>query len=168
TGLTVANNANNGLTDLISTGRLQVAEVERTLAPAMDIQVPSNLERFLYEVTDAATAVELQQRLQSTGILQLPPDAHRLLADRFEAGWRSDERVQEVIAAVHADRHRDEPCVIVTPASPAMFGEAVQAATGVSPRLPDDLAGIMHAPERITRIPADLEAVTEILADAAS
>lgn len=186
TGLTVANNANHGLTDLISTGRLQVAEVERTLAPAMDIQVPSNLERFLYEVTDADTAVELQERLRSTGILQLPPDAHRLLADRFEAGWRPDTRVQEVIAAVHADRgilidphtavawdvaddlHGDEPCVIVSTAHPAKFGEAVAAATGVSPRLPDDLAGIMQAPERITRIPADLEAVTEILAAAAS
>src|SRR5690606_14142967 len=45
--LVVANNANHGLADLVTTGVLRVSAVEHTFAPAMDIQVPSNLERYL-------------------------------------------------------------------------------------------------------------------------
>lgn len=44
--ITIANNANHMVSDLVNTGRRNTASVVPTLAPAMDIQVPSNLERF--------------------------------------------------------------------------------------------------------------------------
>ncbi|HSK06807.1 MAG TPA: threonine synthase, partial [Acidimicrobiia bacterium] len=44
--ITIANNANRGVASLVTTGAMGDDEVIPTLAPAMDIGVPSNLERF--------------------------------------------------------------------------------------------------------------------------
>ncbi len=49
--LIIANNANNGLSRLFNEGILPVERVRPTHAPAMDIQIPSNLERYLYELS---------------------------------------------------------------------------------------------------------------------
>lgn len=184
-GLTVANNANHGLADLIATGRLEVSPVEHTLAPAMDIQVPSNLERFLFEAAGPEAVTALQERMSATGVLELPDEAHRLLRDRFGAGWRTDDRIRQVMAEVHSEQgilidphtatawdvadelHPDEPCVIVSTAHPAKFPERVEEATGVSPELPEDLVDILNRPERITRIGAEMEALSGLLAGVA-
>ena len=72
--ITIANNANHALTDLVRTGVMLPAEVRATLAPAMDIAVPSNLERF-----QADPSVE------------------------FRAGWSSDIEITETIGQVKRD-----------------------------------------------------------------
>ncbi len=46
--LILATNENDILTRLINEGDYSIKNVIRTLSPAMDIQVPSNLERYLY------------------------------------------------------------------------------------------------------------------------
>lgn len=69
--ITIANNSNHGLSDLVNTGHMPEAAVMATLAPAMDIQVPSNLERFT-----ADPMVE------------------------FRASWSTDGQISETITAV--------------------------------------------------------------------
>ena len=50
--LLIANNRNHGLHDFLRSGTLRIEPVEPTIAPAMDIAVPSNLERLLFDVYD--------------------------------------------------------------------------------------------------------------------
>lgn len=181
-GLVVANNANHGLADLIDTGKLEVRPVTATTSPAMDIQVPSNLERWLFEALDGdGAAVEELQRHLADGGLRLPdPLADRLSGD-FAAGWHPDEAVSDTIRRVHdqtgviLDPHTavawgvaeettgSGPTVVVATAHPAKFGIAVEAATGVAPVLPTQLAHVLDLPERMTRIPADLAALEAAL-----
>jgi len=73
--ITLANNANHALADLVVTGEMRKAPVTETLAPAMDIQGPSNLERM---------------------------DAE--LGDEFEAGWSSDEEILATIVEVEEEQ----------------------------------------------------------------
>jgi threonine synthase len=49
--------------------------------------------------------------------------------------------------------------VVAATAHPAKFPDAVQRATGVSPPLPPRLADLFDRPERLTRLPAELDPV---------
>ncbi len=48
--LTAAVNKNNTLAHFLTSGRLETGEASPTLAPAMDVSVPSNLERLVFEI----------------------------------------------------------------------------------------------------------------------
>ncbi len=181
--LTVANNANHGLADLIETGRLRVRPVSATHAPAMDIQIPSNLERYLYEVLggDPRTVEKLEEHLTDTGEIVLPPDARVLMQRDFAAGWCSDEEIVGAIRDLHdetgivADPHTaiawsvatahpgDRPTVVVGTAHPAKFAPVVKQAIGDVPALPEEVAAIMGLPERFTRIDPNLDDLFDLL-----
>jgi len=141
--ITIANNANHALADLIDTGVMSPSEVVATTAPAMDIQVPSNLERFGKDPTA-----------------------------EFLAGWSNDSEIRETIATVSgvhgyvldphtatswragADNPGDRPNLIVSTAHPAKFGDVVFGAVGRRPELPPGFDRLMDLPERVVTIDA--------------
>lgn len=112
--ITIANNANHGLSDLVNTGEMAPAAVVPTRAPAMDIQVPSNLERF---TADPAT--------------------------EFKASWSDDYQIDQTIADVarthgySLDPHTatawragaetvgERPQLVVATAHPAKFDDDI-------------------------------------------
>ena len=51
------------------------------------------------------------------------------------------------------------PMVVLSTAHPAKFPDAVEAACGVRPALPDWLADLGERPERVSVLPADQAAV---------
>lgn len=182
--LIIANNANNGLFRLFSDGILSVERVVPTHAPAMDIQVPSNLERYLYELSgqDPERVRSWQDTLAREGRLELADELRSKAADDFAAGWVDDTTVEQTIKVVYQDqgllidphtavawevgrrlRRPGETLVTMAPAHPAKFGDVVRSAVGFDPPLPDELAGLMDQPERIVNIPNDYEALLELL-----
>lgn len=182
-GLTAANNANHGLADLAETGRMEIAPVQGTVAPAMDIQVPSNLERYLFEALGEVPGQvrEMQEVLARNGTLTLPEAARAQLRSDFSVGWSSDDQIEETIRRVHEgtgllvdphtaaawrvadEMHLDELSVVVSTAHPAKFPEVVERATGVYPELPEDIRPILTTPERTTRMTADLDSLEALL-----
>lgn len=112
--ITIANNANHGLSDLVNTGRMSASSVISTRAPAMDIQVPSNLERF-------------------------PGDP----MEEFDASWSDDAQIARTIADVQrahgyrldphtatawragGDTRGERPQLVVATAHPAKFDDDV-------------------------------------------
>lgn len=154
--ITLANNANHGLFDLHRTGEFPNSDVVPTLAPAMDIQVPSNLERYLDE-----------------------RDPARFFED-FEAGWADDESIVETIAKVYEntgtvlDPHTaaawsvasdsDEvPSVVVATAHPAKFEGAIERALGFTPDVPEWAVIDDSRAERKLEIEAEVDQLIEIL-----
>ncbi len=181
--LVVGTNANHGLVDIIRSGRVATSEVVPTIAPAMDIQVPSNFERHLFELVgrDAASVEDVMALLRSEGELVLTEQAHAALRARFAGHWYDEGEIEGAIAEVHRatgevlDPHsaigwlageaerRELPMVSVATAHPAKFPEAVVRATGLSPPLPPDLSDLLQRPERLLTIPPDLAAVAAVL-----
>ena len=53
--------------------------------------------------------------------------------------------------------------VVLATAHPAKFPDAVEAACGVRPPLPDWLADLPERPERVTALPADQAAVERFI-----
>jgi threonine synthase len=181
----VANNANHGLATLIETGRLDVGEVTPTFAPAMDIQVSSNLERYLFELygRDGGSISSLMGRLRAEGGAVVDEVRMEAMRRTFTGSWIDDAAIEGVIASVYertgelidphtatgwaaADLHAGagRPTVVVATAHPAKFGDVVERATGVVPQLPPDLADIFDRPERTSLIAADPGELAAVLA----
>ena len=110
--ITIANNANHGLSDLVNTGQMPQTGVVPTLAPAMDIQVPSNLERFTGDATVEFKAswsddVQIKQTIAEV------EERHGYLLDPHTAtGWRAASetragRPQLVVATAHPSKFDD-------------------------------------------------------------
>jgi len=53
--------------------------------------------------------------------------------------------------------------ITLATAHPAKFPDAVEAATGVRPPLPEHMADLFDREERVTRVPNDLEALKDII-----
>ena len=135
--ITIANNANHGLSDLVNTGEMRAVGVVPTTAPAMDIQVPSNLERF-------------------------PGDP----SEEFRASWASDVQMAQTIADVERahgyrlDPHTatawragdetrgDRPQLVVATAHPSKFDDSIAP--------PDWFPSLDGLEERLTTIDRDI------------
>ncbi len=183
--LVIGTNRNDILARFLATGRMTIGDVEPSLSPSMDIQVPSNFERFLFELkgqSGAAVAAAMQE-FRRTGTLPVGA-AECQASQRLFAGHRVDDAdTRESIAAtwrasgelldphsavaVAAARalHRDPaiPMVALACAHPAKFPDAVSAATGIRPALPPHLADLMTRRERITVLPNDIAAVQRFI-----
>jgi threonine synthase len=79
---------------------------------------------------------------------------------RRETGMLVDPHTAVALAVAEKDVHDSSlPMVVLSTAHPAKFPDAVEAACGVRPQLPDWLADLGGRPERVTRLPADQAAV---------
>ncbi len=179
--LVIATNVNDILTRTIATGTYDLREVVATSSPSMDIQVASNFERLLFEAYDRnVNAVrELMVALARSGRFALSTSALAGIRAVFSAD-RADENEAAaairtmaretghlidphtaVAAAVAEKETRDPaiPMVVLATAHAAKFPDAVEAACGVRPVLPEWLADLDHKPERVATLPVDQSAV---------
>ncbi len=181
--LWVGSNSNDILTRTFTTGAMTIAGVQPTLSPAMDIQVPSNFERLLFELygRDGREVAALLEGFRHTGESALEAGALQALRQVF-AGHRLDD--QETVAEM-ARLHRETgemidphsaigiataramagdsqvPVIALGTAHPAKFPEAVEQACGVRPALPPRLADLFEREERCLVLPNDLGRVQE-------
>jgi len=185
--LWVGSNSNDILTRTFETGAMTIAEVRSTLSPAMDIQVSSNFERLLFEISgrDGAQVAALVERFRRTGEAVLEPAALEALRQVF-AGRRLDDRetlaemtrlyreTGEMIdphsaigiaTARHLAAGSPRPVIALGTAHPAKFPDAVERACGVRPALPPRLADLYQREERCLRLPNDLRQVQAAIRD---
>jgi threonine synthase len=179
--LVVATNVNDILVRTFATGTYEIRDVIATTSPSMDIQVSSNFERLLFDAygRDAQAVRALMASLAQHRRFVLSASAIKELRSLFTTD-RADEQesaaeirawVREadycvdphtaVALAVAEKEKRDPsvPMVVLSTAHPAKFPDAVKAACGVTPALPDTLADLGRRNERIVVLPADQTAV---------
>jgi threonine synthase len=186
--LVVATNVNDILARTFATGTYEIRDVVATTSPSMDIQVSSNFERLLFDAygRDAAAVRSLMGSLAQSKRFAVSARALKELRAMFTAD-RADE--QESAAEIRAwmreahycvDPHtavalavaekekRDPsvPMVVLSTAHPAKFPDAVKAACGVTPALPDWLADLQKRKERVTVLPVDQGAVERYVTSA--
>jgi threonine synthase len=184
--LIAANNENHGLADLLSTGTLRLAPVSSTISPSMDIAIPSNLERYLFELAgeDGSQVREWQSELRRLGEIHVSRELLGQMQADFLGHWTDDSDALTAIKQIFEEfgvlldphtavgwsggvAHKREgvPMVVLATADPAKFAPAVLAATGSEPTLPDGFEDLASAPERLSRIPNDYEALAALLSD---
>jgi threonine synthase len=179
--LVIATNANDILVRTLATGSYELREVVPTTSPSMDIQVSSNFERLLFDAYDrdasaisAVMAALAQSRRFSLSARALAHIRALFSADRAdeaevaatirtvkrETGNFVDPHTAVGIAVTEKERCDPAvPMVVLSTAHAAKFPDAVEAACGVRPPLPEWLCDIGNRPERVTVLPADQSAV---------
>jgi threonine synthase len=188
--LVVATNVNDILVRALATGAYEVRGVTPTTSPSMDIQVSSNFERVLFEAykRDASAIRGLMGSLAQSkrfNIASEPLKSLRdcLTADRAdedevaatmrttsrECGYLVDPHTAVGLAVAEKETTRDPsvPMIVLSTAHPAKFPDAVEAACGTRPTLPDWLSDLPARKERITVLPADQAAVEAYITKAA-
>ncbi len=98
--LICASNANNVLTDFLSTGVYSVnRDFYMTESPSMDILVSSNLERLLFELCekDDGYVSALMDSLREHGTYSVPDEIIYRIKDLFAAGYTDDEGAKKRI-----------------------------------------------------------------------
>ena len=148
--LICASNANNVLTDFLTTGVYDRRRpLLKTTSPSMDILVSSNLERLLYLLSgDTALVAGLMKDLSEQGFYRVPDALLAAIQAEFAAGYCNDAQAEAVIGRVYreqgylmdphtacgwaaAETHRgDAPTVVLSTASPYKFSTAVLTAIG--------------------------------------
>lgn len=148
--LICASNANNVLTDFLTTGVYDRRRpLLKTTSPSMDILVSSNLERLLYLLSgDTALVAGLMKDLNEQGFYRVPDALLTAIQAEFAAGYCNDAQAEAVIGRVYreqgylmdphtacgwaaAETHRgDAPTVVLSTASPYKFSTAVLTAIG--------------------------------------
>ena len=95
----IASNANNILTELFTSGiyDLRGRELIRTISPAMDILVSSNVERLLSDQFGDARTSELMQSLARDKFYQLSASELAKLQEIFEADFCDDAQCAKFI-----------------------------------------------------------------------
>lgn len=175
--LIIATNRNDILSRFVASGVYAAdSEVHQTLSPAMDIQLASNFERYLYFLHDGESAQvrALLDALQRSGQLSVDAARHTQVQADFSAAAASDEQTLAQIRAtyeangyilcphtavgVHAAREHPEAICLAT-AHPAKFNEAVTQAIGRSAEAPPSLQGLFERETRSTQLDASVEAV---------
>ena len=103
--LICASNANNVLTDFITTGAYDRRRpLLKTASPSMDILVSSNLERLLYLLSgDTALVAGLMERLGREGVYTVPEDLKQAIQAEFWAAYCDDDRAMRIIGRVYRD-----------------------------------------------------------------
>ena len=178
--LIVGTNRNDSLARFFSTATLSTGEVSPTLSPSMDIMIPSNLERLIFDIfgRDSKATADFMQQVRQAGTATVPADRFSSLGDVWTSRRTDDPATLEVIGKTYRDtgrlidphtavglaaaqelRTEGEPTVVLATAHPAKFPDAVKQATGIAPDLPDSMADLHERTERYAVLDNDLAAV---------
>ena len=96
-----ASNENNVLTDFIKTGVYnKERDFHTTISPSMDILISSNLERFLYDLSDRDDKLieDWMTKLNTEGVYEVSPKVMEKLSSLFAGGCCDDKATMDAIS----------------------------------------------------------------------
>ena len=182
--LVIATNPNDILHRTLTTGRYEVRGVTATSSPSMDIQVSSNFERLLFEATghDAAAVRRAMAGLAQSGAFTIDEASRGQIRRLFasdscdetgtaatikrllgETGILVDPHTAVGVAVAERQAVAETPMITLATAHPAKFPDAVKAAAGTRPELPEWTGDLMDREEVYSVLPADLAAIEQAI-----
>jgi threonine synthase len=158
----LAHNANRTVPDYLQSGIWQPRSSIPTLASAMDVGNPSNMERIraLYPTVDS-----IREELSAYSVDDATIRA-RIGEDFMHYGreWcPHTATAAEVYARLSAQERREHPWVLVATAHPAKFNEVVEPIIGKAVDIPDSLGRLLRLPRHFLDLPPTLQAVAAAL-----
>lgn len=179
----LATNRNNILTRAVKFGDYSIERLRPTHSPAMDIQIASNFERYLYYLYKSTDKVaeamegfrtdrEIELRGQYLGQIQRDFIASDATDDNIEYEIRRMYNLHDYVmdphtaCGVHAAykmeiANKDTICLAT--AHPAKFPDVIQECLGFNPEPPASLSNIEGLPQRSHKMMADVKEVKEFI-----
>jgi threonine synthase len=160
--IVLAHNINRTVPDFLRTGVWQPRPSIPTLASAMDVGNPSNMERIRALYPDLAV---LREHLSADSV----DDAtiRRRIGEDFMHYGREwcphTATAAEVYSRLSAAERRDHPWVLVATAHPAKFNDIVEPIIGKPVQIPPSLDRLLKLPQHVVDLPPTLEALAAAL-----
>lgn len=189
--LMVATNVNDILARTMYSGVYQTGDVVATSSPSMDIQVSSNFERLLFELTgrDASRVRGYMDALTQSGRFEMASDELTLMRALFGAIRIDQQQTLDVMRQVKAEHHMQidphsaigvgaarqavladgVPIVSLATAHPAKFPKAVVQAYDEQPDTPQRVVEMLTLEENFIPVAnklADVQALIRAKAQA--
>lgn len=183
--LIIATNRNDILARTLKTGTYEIAGVEPSLSPSMDIQISSNFERLLFDLydRDGKLIAEIMNDFRKKKKLVLSQQALSRLREEFAADSANDSETKTTIKDCYAKtgelldphtavglcvgnkarKNTGVPLVVLATAHPAKFPDAVKSASGVHPPLPSHLSDLFSRNEKFERIGNDARVIKKFI-----
>ena len=186
----IGSNRNDVLTRFFSSGSNTLSDVIATLSPSMDIQISSNLERYLFDIFNRSgikTAENLES-FRAHGKLKVSRNNLLRIQEIFEA-YKLDDRgtlrnIKKVYdntgrvidphssigfySATQANKSSSVPIVTLATADPSKFPQAVEKAMNIKTRLPKNLLSSFRRKERYNVLPNDFALVKDYISNQSS
>jgi threonine synthase len=160
--IVLAHNINRTVPDFLATGRWQPRPSVATLASAMDVGNPSNMER----VRALYPTLQLIREQFSADSVDDATIRTRILEDFMQYGreWcPHTATAAEVYSRLSAAERHDHPWVVVATAHPAKFNEIVEPIIQKPVAVPESLARLLRLPRHCVDLPPTLEALAAAL-----
>ena len=187
--LLIATNVNDILARTMETGTYAMGPVVATQSPSMDIQISSNFERLLFELTgrNPARLCAQMDALQSAGQFDLTSQELEQMRVLFAAERVDEDETLHIMrdiynrfdfqldphsavgvgAARHYRRRANVPddmvMVSLATAHAAKFPDVAQKAYGNAPDTPQRVRDMMALPERFVQVDNDVKAVQSLV-----
>jgi threonine synthase len=158
----LAHNANRTVPDFLQTGEWQPRASVPTLASAMDVGTPSNMERLRALFPDIG---EVRKAVRAESVTDAEINA-RITRDFGQYGklWcPHTATAAEVFARMSASDRSDGRWILVATAHPAKFREIVEPLTGSRIEMPESLGKLFSRPVSCTDLEPELPALTAAL-----
>jgi len=183
--LILATNANDILTRFFKTGKYERGDVNFTHSPAMDIQVSSNFERYLYYALDGSSEKvnEFMGSFANTGAASIEFNTPSF-DQQFVAGSASNEQTLSAIRSIYesegyiADPHTavglhvgkqfcraEVPVIHLSTAHPAKFDAAIKLALPEVDAVHPTLEALKGLETRKSKLKVDEEALKTFIAE---
>ncbi len=148
--IVLATNANKTIVDYLSSGDYKPRESVKTLANAMDVGAPSNMERMfdLYKTFSAfkenVTSYSVSDEEIEKTIKETYLDYGYVICPHTACGER-----------VRRDYYSSSPTIVVSTAHPAKFDTIVEPLLGIRVPIPENLYAIINKPSKAKSISKD-------------
>ena len=160
--IVLAHNANRAVPDYLRTGEWRPRASVPTLASAMDVGNPSNMERLraLYPTLPALRGQLDADSVDDAAIRARIGEDYR----RYGREWcPHTATAAEVYSRLPEKERADRPWVLVATAHPAKFNEIVEPLLGKAIDVPESLAMLLRLPQKRTDIAPTLTALAAAL-----
>jgi threonine synthase len=159
--IVLAHNVNRTVPDFLRTGIWQPRPSIATLASAMDVGNPSNMERIraLFP-TWSAVREQLSADSVDDDTIRI-----RIREDfmRYGREWCPHTATAAEVYSRLAPVERQNPWVVVATAHPAKFNEIVEPMIGKPVAIPESLDRLLRLPQHTVDLPPTLEALAAVL-----
>lgn len=185
-------NPNSILPEFIETGLYphKPKPVVQTLAPSMDIAVPSNLERLLFDLMerDGTSLARKIKQWQSGAPMEISPAGMAELRGTFACYSVDDEALCATIKEIYRNEHGyildphsaagvaagrlwaqanseydDVPMIYIATAKPIKFPEAIKRAINVELEMGSEISAMLKAKEHHKFLNSEPEAVEQYI-----
>lgn len=181
--LILATNENDILARFVNYGDYSRREVVPTISPAMDIQIASNFERYLYyfyEEDPVKTSKAMETFLKEGKLTFSEEEVKRVQRDFLSCSVTQEETCKTIREFYEKtgyllDPHtavgvkagltfkNELPMICLATAHPAKFPEAVSKAIGKDFELPEEIKNLKGKPQKFEILPAKTNSVREYL-----